>query len=81
MRLPSHSYDKNDLARSLSVAAECPEEVMEAEEYLQPTPRHSMEQPTTPVSSKVIIYPTTPQHSLEQPATPVSSKVIIMVLC
>ncbi|KAK3082662.1 hypothetical protein FSP39_001823 [Pinctada imbricata] len=57
MRLPSHSYDKNDLARSLSVAADSPEEVMEAEEYLQPTPRHSMEPPTTPVSSKTPLLP------------------------
>lgn len=36
MRLPSHSYVKNDLARSLSVAVDGPEEVIEAEDYLQP---------------------------------------------
>lgn len=53
MRLPSHSYDKNDLARSLSVAVDGPEEVIEADDYLQPTPRASVEIPTTPVSSKV----------------------------
>uniref|UniRef100_K1Q7I8 Receptor tyrosine-protein kinase erbB-4 n=1 Tax=Magallana gigas TaxID=29159 RepID=K1Q7I8_MAGGI len=52
MRLPSHSYNKNDLARSLSVAVDGPEEVIEAEDYLQPTPRASVEIPTTPVSSK-----------------------------
>lgn len=55
MRLPSHSYDKNDLARSLSVAVDGPEEVIEAEDYLQPTPRASVEIPTTPVSSKVCL--------------------------
>ena len=55
MRLPSHSYDKNDLARSLSVAVDGPEEVIEADDYLQPTPRASVEIPTTPVSSKVRI--------------------------
>ena len=44
MRLPSYSYDKDDLARHLSVAAEGPEEVIEADEYLQP-------QPTTPQSA------------------------------
>ncbi|XP_060585170.1 epidermal growth factor receptor-like isoform X2 [Ruditapes philippinarum] len=38
MRLPSYSYDKDDLARHLSVAAEGPEEVIEADEYLQPAP-------------------------------------------
>ena len=38
MRLPSYSYDKDDLARHLSVAAEGPEEVVEADEYLQPQP-------------------------------------------
>lgn len=44
MRLPSYSYDKDDLARHLSVAQEGPEEVVEADEYLQP-------QPTTPQSA------------------------------
>lgn len=57
MRLPSHSYDKNDLARSLSVAVDGPEEVIEAEDYLQPTPRASVEIPTTPVSSKTPLMP------------------------
>lgn len=38
MRLPSYTYDKDDLARHLSVAAEGPEEVIEADEYLQPNP-------------------------------------------
>ncbi|KAL3854543.1 hypothetical protein ACJMK2_013807, partial [Sinanodonta woodiana] len=36
MRLPSYSYDKNDLARHLSVAQDGPEEVIEADDYLQP---------------------------------------------
>ena len=36
MRLPSHSYDKNDLVRSLSLPADGPEEVIEADDYLQP---------------------------------------------
>ena len=53
MRLPSYSYDKDDLARHLSVAAEGPEEVVEADEYLQP-------QPSTPHaadnSAKVSIF-------------------------
>ncbi|XP_061163896.1 epidermal growth factor receptor-like isoform X2 [Saccostrea echinata] len=57
MRLPSHSYDKNDLARSLSVAVDGPEEVIEADDYLQPTPRASVEIPTTPVSSKTPLLP------------------------
>ena len=37
MRLPSYSYDKDDLARHLSIAAEDgPETVIEADDYLQP---------------------------------------------
>ena len=36
MRLPSHSYDKNELVRSVSVAADGPEEIIEADDYLQP---------------------------------------------
>ncbi|XP_063410960.1 epidermal growth factor receptor-like isoform X3 [Mytilus trossulus] len=51
MRLPSHSYDKNDLARSLSVAADGPEELMEADDYLQPQ-SHEAEAPVSPVSIK-----------------------------
>jgi hypothetical protein len=35
------------------VAVDGPEEVIEADDYLQPTPRASVEIPTTPVSSKV----------------------------
>ncbi|KAJ8321548.1 hypothetical protein KUTeg_000899, partial [Tegillarca granosa] len=42
MRLPSHSYDKHDLARSLSVANEGNEEVVEADDYLQPQNRNSL---------------------------------------
>jgi hypothetical protein len=42
MRLPSHSYDKNDLIRSVSVVADGPEEIVEADDYLQPAePPHS----------------------------------------
>lgn len=54
MRLPSHSYDKNDLARSLSVAADGPEELMEADDYLQPQ-SHEAEAPVSPVSIKVCL--------------------------
>jgi len=36
MRLPSHQYDTHDLIRSISVNADGPEEVMDAEDYLQP---------------------------------------------
>ncbi|XP_021342563.1 epidermal growth factor receptor-like isoform X1 [Mizuhopecten yessoensis] len=57
MRLPSHSYDKNDLARSLSVAGDCPEEVVEADDYLQPQSRNSVP-PTTPLTSKTpLLHP------------------------
>ena len=38
MRLPSYSYDKDDLVRHLSVTDEGDEEVIEADEYLQPAP-------------------------------------------
>ena len=38
MRLPSYSYDKDDLARHLSVAGDGDEEVIEADDYLQPAP-------------------------------------------
>ncbi|XP_033729061.1 epidermal growth factor receptor-like isoform X2 [Pecten maximus] len=57
MRLPSHSYDKNDLARSLSVAGDGPEEVVEADDYLQPQSRNSGV-PTTPLTSKTpLLHP------------------------
>ena len=36
MRLPSHTYDTMDLVRNMSIPADGPEEVMTAEEYLQP---------------------------------------------
>lgn len=52
MRLPSHSYDKNDLARSLSVAADGPEEVIEADDYLQPQ-THEEAMASSPISPKV----------------------------
>ena len=52
MRLPSHSYDKNDLARSLSVAGDGPEEVIEAEDYLQPQSHDQEAAPISPVSAK-----------------------------
>ncbi|XP_046377160.1 epidermal growth factor receptor-like isoform X2 [Haliotis rufescens] len=47
LRLPSHSYDKHDLARSMSVAVDGPEEVMEADDYLQP------QQPQIPEDTKI----------------------------
>ncbi|XP_069107920.1 epidermal growth factor receptor-like isoform X3 [Argopecten irradians] len=57
MRLPSHSYDKNDLARSLSVAGDGPEEVVEADDYLQPQSRNSVP-PATPLTSKTpLLHP------------------------
>lgn len=37
MRLPSHNYDTRDLIRSISGGTEGPEEIVEAEDYLQPT--------------------------------------------
>ncbi|XP_052813667.1 epidermal growth factor receptor-like isoform X2 [Mya arenaria] len=43
MRLPSYSYDKDDLARHLSVGDAGTEEVVEAEEYLQPAPPPPLE--------------------------------------
>lgn len=36
LRLPSHSYDTKDLVRNMSVNADGPEEIIEADEYLQP---------------------------------------------
>lgn len=39
LRLPSHTYDTKDLIRNMSVGAdgaEGPEEIIEADEYLQP---------------------------------------------
>lgn len=36
MRLPSHTYDKNDMIRNLSVAIDDPDLLMDAEEYLKP---------------------------------------------
>jgi hypothetical protein len=36
MRLPSHTYDTLDLVRNMSISADGPEEVITAEEYLQP---------------------------------------------
>jgi len=36
MRLPSHTYDTLDLVRNMSITADGPEEVITAEEYLQP---------------------------------------------
>nr|AXK69510.1 epidermal growth factor receptor 1b [Sinonovacula constricta] len=38
MRLPSYSYDKDDLVRQLSMNVDGPEEVIEADDYLQPAP-------------------------------------------
>ncbi|KAL5006104.1 hypothetical protein ScPMuIL_017262 [Solemya velum] len=49
MRLPSHSIDKGDLIRSLSVAADGPEEVIEAEEYLQPQTRQTADNNNVPL--------------------------------
>ena len=37
MRLPSQTIGKEELLRSMSVAEEGPEEMMDAEDYLQPT--------------------------------------------
>ncbi|XP_074662083.1 epidermal growth factor receptor-like [Tubulanus polymorphus] len=36
LRLPSHTYDTNDLVRSMSVSGDGPETVMDAEDYLSP---------------------------------------------
>ena len=36
MRLPSHTVDPRDLMRSMSVATEGPEEIVEADDYLRP---------------------------------------------
>lgn len=45
MRLPSHTFDKSDLMRSVSMTADGPEEIIEAEDYLQPQePQHSPHQ-------------------------------------
>ena len=37
MRLPSHTYDPKDLLRNMSVPVDGPEEVIEGDDYLQPT--------------------------------------------
>ena len=36
LRLPSQTYDTKDLVRNMSVNADGPEEIIEADEYLQP---------------------------------------------
>lgn len=36
MRLPSHTNDPHDLVQSMSVNTDGPEEIMDAEDYLQP---------------------------------------------
>ena len=37
MRLPSHTYDPKDLLRNMSVPVDGPEEIIEGDDYLQPT--------------------------------------------
>ncbi|XP_052229388.1 epidermal growth factor receptor-like isoform X1 [Dreissena polymorpha] len=58
MRLPSISYDKDELARHLSVAGDGDEIVIEADEYLQPAPpppleaeNNNFKQPISPGAS------------------------------
>ena len=42
LRLPSHSYDSKDLVRNMSIAGDGPEEIIDAEEYLQPQLTHQL---------------------------------------
>ena len=53
MRLPSHQYDPKDLLRNMSVALDGPEEVIEGDDYLQPTSSITElpEENTTPISN------------------------------
>lgn len=50
LRLPSHSYDKNDLLRSVSMAGDGPEEIIEADDYLQP------QQHEVPLSPRQVLF-------------------------
>ncbi len=50
MRLPNHSFDTRDLVRSMSVAQDGPEEVMDAEDYLQPQTIHTPDSLTDSLS-------------------------------
>ncbi|KAL8617989.1 hypothetical protein ACOMHN_040213 [Nucella lapillus] len=66
MRLPSHSYDKSELVRSVSVAADGPEELVEADDYLQPhlpqlsPPRQVVFENNNSPSTPLLIYPVKP---------------------
>ena len=54
MRLPSHTYDPKDLIRNMSVAVDGPEEVIEGDDYLQPTSTTVTvlpEEPSIPMSN------------------------------
>ena len=53
MRLPSTTYDTNDLIRSLSIA-DGPEEVIDAEEYLHPQPPEVTDSPQSKVGVSLI---------------------------
>ncbi|XP_013383048.1 epidermal growth factor receptor isoform X1 [Lingula anatina] len=67
MRLPSHTYDKRDLIRSISGGTEGPEEIMEAEDYLMPRSSTENEQgPMSPTS------PVSPSGGITKPLLPVS---------
>ncbi|KAK3601290.1 hypothetical protein CHS0354_011886 [Potamilus streckersoni] len=59
MRLPSYSYDKNDLARHLSVAQDGPEEVIEADDYLQPRSSQHIQNHVADGATPVIKTPLT----------------------
>ena len=50
MRLPSHSTEsRRDMFRNMSVSTDGPEEIVEAEEYLQPSEDDMSGSPTYPV--------------------------------
>ena len=73
MRLPSHQYDPKDLLRNMSVALDGPEEVIEGDDYLQPTSSITElpEENTTPISNGKV---RTLFHSLpEEDITPISN--------
>ena len=57
MRLPSHQYDPKDLLRNMSVALDGPEEVIEGDDYLQPTSSITElpEENTTPISNGKVL--------------------------
>ncbi|PVD38150.1 hypothetical protein C0Q70_00761 [Pomacea canaliculata] len=68
MRLPSHTFDKSDLMRSVSMTADGPEEIIEAEDYLQPQePQHSPTRSSSRTTTRLQYAPLLPQGAVNYP--------------